>query len=127
MTAPPFPPRDIVGECAVFIVASLGGKAIGCGAVRPLPEGTPDIAEIKRMYVAPEARRSGVARSILGRLEDWARTRGYRVARLETGRRQPGAIHLYETAGYFRIPAYGQHAADPLTACFEKTLEAISL
>jgi putative acetyltransferase len=127
MTAPPFPPRDIVGARAVFMVASLGGKPVGCGAVRPLPEGAPEIAEIKRMYVAPEARRSGVARSILGRLEDWARTRGYRLARLETGLRQPGAIHLYETAGYFRIPAYGQHAADPLAACFEKTLEVISL
>ncbi|MEO6872906.1 MAG: GNAT family N-acetyltransferase, partial [Chthoniobacterales bacterium] len=37
-TAPPFPPRDIVGERALFLVASLGGKAVGCGAVRPLPD-----------------------------------------------------------------------------------------
>ena len=126
MTAPPFPPRDIVGARAVFMVASLGRKAVGCGAVRPLPDGAADVAEIKRMYVAPEARRSGAARTILRALEEWARARGYRVARLETGLRQPGATRLYETAGYFPIPSYGRHAADPLAACFEKSLEAIS-
>lgn len=122
MTAPPFPPRDIVGGRAVFLVASLGGDAIGCGAVRPLPGGPADVAEIKRMYVAPAARHGGVARAILCALEEWARARGYRAARLETGSRQPGAVHLYETTGYFPIPCYGQHASDPLAMCFEKSL-----
>ena len=37
-TAPPFPPHDIVGARAVFMIASIGGEAIGCGAIRPLPE-----------------------------------------------------------------------------------------
>jgi GNAT superfamily N-acetyltransferase len=122
MTAPPFPPRDIVGARAVFMVASLGGKAVGCGAVRPLPEGAPEIAEIKRMYVAPEARRSGVAAAVLHRLEDWARERGYEIARLETGRRQPGTIRLYERAGYRPIEPYGPHVEDALALCFEKSL-----
>ncbi len=122
MTAPPFPPRDIAGARAVFMVASLGERAVGCGAVRPLPEGAAEIGEIKRVYVAPEARGTGVAREILRALEGWARTRGYRVARLETGLRQPGALRLYETAGYFQIPRYGHHAADPLAVCFEKAL-----
>ncbi len=126
MTAPPFPPRDIVGDRAVFMVASFDAAAIGCGAIKPFPDGSPEIAEVKRMYVAPEARCSGVARTILRTLEEWARARGYRVARLETGLRQPGAIRLYETAGYFPIAPYGRHAADPLAACFEKSLGAIS-
>jgi putative acetyltransferase len=122
MTAPPFPPRDIVGERAIFLVASLGDGPIGCGALKPFPEGPAEIAEVKRMYVAPAARGRGVARAVLQRLEDWARAHGYRVARLETGARQPGAIHLYETAGYLPIQAYGQHAEDPLARCFEKAL-----
>lgn len=74
------------------------------------------------MYVAPEVRGRGVASAILCALEKWAGTRGYRVARLETGLRQPGAIRLYERAGYFPIPRYGHHAGDPLTVCFEKPL-----
>lgn len=122
MTAPPFPPRDIVGERAVFMVASLGGEAIGCGAVRPFPEGPAEIAEVKRMYVAPAARGGGVAAAILRELEAWAAERGYRTARLETGGRQPIAVRLYERAGYHRIAPYGHHAADPLALCFEKAL-----
>jgi hypothetical protein len=47
-----------------------------------------------------------------------------RGARLETGVRQPGAIHLYETSGYQRIERYGRYANDPLSLCFEKSLEA---
>ncbi len=122
MTAPPFPPRDIVGDRAVFMVASLGGSAVGCGALKPFPDGPTDVAEVKRMYVAPAARGRGVARAVLEHLEDWARARGYRIARLETGARQPDAIHLYETAGYLPIPPYGQHSEDPLARCFEKVL-----
>lgn len=122
MTAPPFPPRDIVGDRAVFMVASLGDAAIGCGAIRPLPEGPAEIAEVKRMYVAPEARGRSVAAAILRELEAWAAERGYVTARLETGGRQPIAIHLYETHGYQPIPPYGQHPDDRLARCFEKAL-----
>ncbi|MGI8432231.1 MAG: GNAT family N-acetyltransferase [Chthoniobacterales bacterium] len=126
MTAPPFPPRDIVGERAVFMVASLGGKAIGCGAIRPFPApagiGLALVAEVKRMYVAPAARGRGVAAAILRTLEAWAAERGYLTLRLETGGRQPFAVRLYEGFGYHRIPPYGHHAGDPLALCFEKAL-----
>jgi GNAT superfamily N-acetyltransferase len=122
-TAPPFPPRDIVGDRAVFMVASLGGKAVGCGAIRPFPDGPSTIAEIKRMYVEPAARRRGISRAILQTLEKWAQARGYRKARLETGLRQPGAIRLYERAGYLPIARYGHHLEDALAVCFEKSLK----
>lgn len=123
MTAPPFPPRDIVGERAVFMLASLGGKAVGCGAVRPLPDdASGEIAEIKRMYVAPEVRGRGIARAILRELEDWAREHGYRFVQLETALRQPDAIHLYESADYRPIPKYGPHTDDPLAICLGKPL-----
>ncbi len=128
-TAPPFPPRDIVGDRAVLLLASLGGVAIGCGAVRPLPGDPPAngpealvTAEIKRLYVAPEARGRGIAAAILDQLESWARTHGYERVQLETGGRQPAAIHLYEESGYARIPCYAHHAADPLAVCFAKSL-----
>lgn len=65
-----------------------------------------------------------MARAILSKLEQLAWSCGYRSARLETGVRQPGAIHLYETSGYQRIEPYGRYANDPLSLCFEKSLEA---
>lgn len=110
---------EFVPPAGLFVVARLDGRALGCGGVRP-HEGT--TAEIKRMYVDPPARRRGVARQILARLEDAAREFGYRSVRLETGKKQPEAIALYESAGYGHIASYGEFKGDPLSVCFEKSL-----
>jgi len=80
------------------------------------------MGEIKRMYVAPSARRRGVGRALLAGLEEAARDLGWTVLRLETGLRQPEAIALYEESGYRRIPDFGHWAGDPLTVSFEKAL-----
>ncbi|HTW12702.1 MAG TPA: GNAT family N-acetyltransferase, partial [Solirubrobacteraceae bacterium] len=61
-----------------------------------------EACEIKRMYVAPEVRRRGVAGALLQALEDRARAEGYLVAKLDTGPRQPHAQRIYEAAGYER-------------------------
>ena len=75
----------------------------------------PGVAEVKRMYVEPEARRKGVAEEILRTLEGFALESGYLTLRLETGIRQPGATRFYQGAGYERIPCYGQYSGDPLS------------
>jgi GNAT superfamily N-acetyltransferase len=61
------------------------------------------------MYVVPGARGGGVARVLLGALEDQARELGYTVARLDTGPRQPAAQHLYESAGYRPIANFNEN------------------
>jgi GNAT superfamily N-acetyltransferase len=114
-----FEPADVKGPGCAFVVARRDGVAIGCGALKPQGRG---VVEIKRMYVAPEARKGGVARSILKRLEARAVELGYAVARLETGVRQPEAIELYQQAGYHRIEGFGRYVGDPLSVCFEKRL-----
>jgi GNAT superfamily N-acetyltransferase len=119
---PPFVPDEIAGERASFVVAWVKGEPVGCGAFRPLSEQEGDVAEIKRMYVAPGMRGRGISRSILVKLEKLARDCGYAVVRLETGLRQPNAIRLYETSDYHRIERYGRHRDDPLSVCFEKNL-----
>jgi GNAT superfamily N-acetyltransferase len=106
----------------VFLVAYLDGLPVGCGALRPLPAAGPHVAEIKRMYTSPSARRRGVSRAVLRRLESEAVRLGYRRLHLETGLRQPEAIALYETSGYHRIPNYGMYAASELSACFAKAV-----
>ncbi|HEY8650114.1 MAG TPA: GNAT family N-acetyltransferase, partial [Chthoniobacterales bacterium] len=59
VNGPPFPPKDIVGDRAVFVLAWSGDQAIACGALRPFPSGDFSIGEIKRMFVAPHARGHG--------------------------------------------------------------------
>ena len=102
-----------------FVLARLDGRPVGTGAVRILE---PGVGEVKRMYVRPEARRRGVARAVLVKLEESARDTGIHTLRLETGTRQPEAIALYEGEGYRPIPCFGEYASDPFSACYEKTL-----
>jgi hypothetical protein len=52
-----FRPEDVAVPRSVFLVGRLGGRAVACGAVRPL-EG--DVGEVKRMYVEPAARGRGL-------------------------------------------------------------------
>jgi GNAT superfamily N-acetyltransferase len=101
----------------VFVVARLDGEPVGCAGIRRLDD---ERCELKRMYVADEARGRGVARALLARLEDEARALGYRQLWLETGTAQPEAIGLYESAGYEPIANYGAYADDPRSRCFAK-------
>jgi putative acetyltransferase len=53
-------------------------------------------------------------------LETWASELSFEKCILETGKRQPEAIRLYEKNGYKRIPNYGQYAQIENSVCFEK-------
>ena len=79
-------------------------------------------AEIKRMYVAPRARRRGLARAVLLHLEDTARSAGADVMLLETGIAQPEAIALYESSGYLPVEKFGYYAESELSRCYGKPL-----
>lgn len=79
------------------------GAPVCCGGLKRLGDG---VAEIKRMYVVPEARSRGHARRLLTGLEDAARRLGYGRVRLDTGPTQPHAKALYTSAGYAEIADY---------------------
>jgi putative acetyltransferase len=89
-----------------FFIARIDGAALGCGAVA-LFDG---YAEVKRMYTHEAARRRGVGRAILARLEAEARAAGNMVLCLETGTHQAAAIGLYERCGFQACEAFGHYA-----------------
>jgi GNAT superfamily N-acetyltransferase len=101
------------------VVAYDDGQPIACGAIKHL---APAAAEVKRMYVSPSARKKGIATIVLSELEKWAREMGYSQCVLETGKKQPEAICLYEKNGYIVIPNYGQYAGVTNSVCFQKNL-----
>ncbi|MEV8511817.1 GNAT family N-acetyltransferase [Dactylosporangium sp. NPDC051484] len=105
----------------LFLVAVRGGAAVGCGALRRLGATT---AEIKRMYVTPPSRGTGVAAALLRALEAAAAERGWPVLRLETGTEQPDARRFYEREGYRRIPLFGVYEGSALSVCYERVLTA---
>ena len=114
-----YTPADVQGAGCASVVARLNGRAVGCGAIRPLKSG---VAEVKRMYVEPAARRQGISRRILAKLESIAGELGYAALILETGLKQPEAIALYSSSGYQRVECYELYAHDPMSICFEKRL-----
>lgn len=111
----PVAAQDFSGEHAVFLVAAVDGRDVGCGGVRPLADG---IGEIKRMYVDPVARGRGVGRAVLRGLLTHGREVGLVRLQLETGTAQPEAMALYAAAGFTSIRAYGHYADDPRQRCF---------
>jgi putative acetyltransferase len=107
------------GTGGTFLIGWVDGEAVACGGIARYDEAT---AEIRRMYVVPEARGYGLSRRMLAALEEEARALGYSFVRLETGKLQAAAIALYASAGFGPIPRYGPFANDPKSVCFEKRL-----
>ena len=79
-----------------MIVARAGDAIVAVGTMKPV---TDDIAEIKRVYVRPDARGQGIALAIMARLLDDARTERFAVVRLETMDFMRQAIALYRSIG----------------------------
>ncbi|MGW0466990.1 GNAT family N-acetyltransferase [Streptomyces sp. NPDC003027] len=79
-------------------------------------------AELKRMYVVPEARGLGLARRILAALEEDARAAGRTRMVLETGTMQPEAIGLYRSSGYEPCAKFGHYREYENSRCFAKLL-----
>lgn len=106
-------------DMTLFLVAYDEATPIGCGGLRAL-DGSH--GEIKRMYVVPAARGTGVSTAILRRLEHEARALGWDRLVLETGEQQPDAMRFYEREGFSRIPLYGHYVDSAISRCYGKTL-----
>jgi GNAT superfamily N-acetyltransferase len=115
----PVDPTEFAPPDGMFLVGYLDGEPVATGGLRRRGVGE---VEIKRMYVAPVARRNGLSRIMLAALEDRARATGATRIVLETGMKQPEAISLYESAGYERIDGYGHYRCAPQAISFAKNL-----
>ena len=109
----------LLAEAVAFFLIRKGGSPAGCGGVKLVGC---EYAEVKRMYIRPQFRGTGLAKLMLGHLTEYARGQGIGLLRLETGIHQRAAIALYERAGFRRIPPFGEYQEDPLTRCYEKRI-----
>jgi putative acetyltransferase len=109
-----------IDKIKFVVIAYKNEKPVGCGAIKQYE---PRTMEIKRMYVLPENRGRGIANKILSELEIWATELAFKKCILETGKKQPEAIRLYQKNGYNLIQNYGQYAQVENSVCFEKEMK----
>jgi putative acetyltransferase len=119
-------PNYYAGPHHGFWVAEDAGALLGTFGLEPAGEGT---AELRRMYVAPEARRRGIARIMLAYAEQVVAAWGLRRLILSTAEVQYAALALYRDAGYRIVREEIAEAASNKTVGsglrrfhFEKTL-----
>ena len=103
----------------VFLIAYVDGVPAGCGGLRQIDD---ESFEIKRMYVTPAQRGTGIAIAVLRGLEEWARAQFATQLVLETGAAQPDAVRFYEREGYSLIENFGYYVGEPLSICYSKAL-----
>lgn len=101
------------------IVCYVDEKPIGCGAFKEYGSGK---AEIKRMFVLPAYRGRSIGLNILKELELWALELNFSECILETGKKQPEAIRLYQKAGYSIIKNYGQYENVENSVCMIRSI-----
>jgi len=101
------------------IVAYSDDLPVGCGSFKAFNN---EAVEIKRMYLAPDFRGTGIAKKILTELELWAKELNYKKCKLETGKRQIEAVAFYKKNNYGLIPNFGPYIGIDNSLCFEKEL-----
>jgi len=95
--------RELVPPTGAFLVASVDGEPVACGAVKAVAHG---VGSLKRMWVADTVRGLGVGRRMLESLESQARALGLTTLRLETNHTLQEAIRLYRSAGFREVPPF---------------------
>lgn len=107
-------PSDFADPNGWFAVGYEHGRPVAMGGWRRRPAGglVPGTApaEIKRMYVVPEARGRGLSRLVLAAIEESAGAAGIDVLVLESGEPQTAAVALYRNSGYTDAPRFGHYA-----------------
>ncbi|HEY8041958.1 MAG TPA: GNAT family N-acetyltransferase [Polyangiaceae bacterium] len=99
-------PEDMDPPGGRFVVAYEGETPVASGGIRSWE---PGVCEIKRMWVAPQARRHGYGRQLLEAIESAAREAGFRRIVLDTLDSHTEAMKLYDSSGYQRVPRYNEN------------------
>ena len=79
------------------------GKYVGCAGVRKFDGKS---AELKRMYVQPAYRGSGLGNQMMNAAIELAKSRGYERMLLDTLRSMKSALAVYRKFGFYEIPSY---------------------
>jgi GNAT superfamily N-acetyltransferase len=100
----------------VFLVAFAGEQPLACVGLKGSGE---NIAEVKRLWIAPTARGQGLATRLMTEVEGVARDLGVEILRLDTNRALPEAVAMYRKLGWREISRFND---DPYADYFFEKL-----
>jgi ribosomal protein S18 acetylase RimI-like enzyme len=103
-------PSEYVPPRGALLLALEGDTALGCVGLRPLE--WPRVAELKRLYVRPQARGRGLGILLSRAALSFARDAGYARVRLDTLPKMASAQRLYRELGFRDIDAYRFNPVD---------------
>jgi putative acetyltransferase len=102
----------------VYLVgARVAGRLVGVGGVELQDAG---VGELKRLFVLPEHRSTGVADALITALIEYATDDGIDVLRLETGDKQQAAIAFYRRHGFVAVPCFSPYLQSATSLCMER-------
>jgi GNAT superfamily N-acetyltransferase len=109
------------GLWLAYVSTATAVETAGCVALRPVGDG---LCELKRLYVRPAFRGSGLGRALAVRAIARARAIGYRAVRLDTAAFLPAANRLYAHLGFREVAPYSEVPAAmlPFIVFMELTL-----
>jgi putative acetyltransferase len=116
----PFSIESLLADGGHVFVARAEGRAVGCCALFLSGE----FAELKKVYVAPDARRQGAADHLVAHVEAFAKGAGFEQLKLETGVTLSAAYRLYLRRGFTRCDAFGSHVKSSESLFFTKSFVA---
>jgi putative acetyltransferase len=116
----PFSIEPLLADGAYVFVARAKGWTVGCCALFLSGE----FAELKKLYVAPDARRQGAAVRLVAHVEAFAKDAGFPQLKLETGITLSAAHRLYLQRGFTRCDAFGSHVKSSESLFFTKSFLA---
>ncbi|WP_182087025.1 GNAT family N-acetyltransferase [Aureimonas sp. ME7] len=111
--------EEMDGPDTTVWIARTNDRAVGCCALLRHPDGA---AELKRMFVRPEARGARLGARLLDTVEAQARLEGSRRLLLETGVHYRSARRLYEAAGFEQTGAFADYPDNPYSIFYAKPL-----
>ncbi|MEJ5867117.1 GNAT family N-acetyltransferase [Pseudokineococcus sp. 5B2Z-1] len=115
-----YTPEQLATSAVHLLGARVDGDLAGIAGVELDDAGD---GELKRFYVVPAHRDSGVADALLEALVAHARERGATALRLETGDAQVAALRFYARHGFRPIPRFGPYVDSATSVCLERRLD----
>lgn len=102
-----------------LVGARVAGLLVGVAGLELQSEG---LGELKRFFVRPEHRGTGVADLMMAALLAQARASRVQLLRLETGDKQEAAQAFYRRHGFLQVPRFAPYEASETSVCLQRPL-----